>query len=314
MEFRGTRVLVTGGAGFVGSRMVERLLDLGAEVEVLDDFFTGSRDNLPQTGNYTVTEGSVCDRALVEQCVGRAQFVVHAAARNIIVSTKDPRSDFETNIGGTLNVLMAARKVGVERIVYTSSASVYGNPRHLPIHEEEGVSPLTPYAVSKLSGEHYCVAFYESYSVPAGVVRYSNIYGVNQDPGNPYCGVVAKFLEAVRLGGSIQIHGDGEQTRDFTYVDDAVEGTLAALADPRSEGQVFNLGTGTETSVALLAETIAELYSKPVTLEHIDRRDIDNIRRRVMNIERARKVLRWVPGVTLKEGLRRTIEWYEQRV
>ncbi len=313
MDFKGKRVLVTGGAGFVGSKIVERLLSLNASVTILDDFFTGLERNLPAAWSYEMAKGTVCDAELVERCVKEADLVVHAAARNIIISTKNPREDYETNIGGTLNVLMAARKFQVERIVYTSSASVYGNPRHVPINEDDGVSPLSPYAVSKLAGEHYCLAFYESYGVPAGVVRYSNVYGPNQDPANPYCGVVSKFIEAVSNGTPPQIHGDGEQTRDYTYVDDAVEATLMALASPRSEGQVFNLGTGTEVTVNHLAAVIAELYGKSIEPVHIDRRDIDNIRRRVLNIERVRKILRWVPAVTLREGLRRTIAWYESR-
>ena len=311
MDFKGQRVLVTGGAGFVGSKIVERLLDLQASVMILDDFFTGQDSNLPAAWSFDLVRGTVCDEELVDRCVREADYVVHAAARNIIISTKNPREDFETNIGGTLNILMAARKHQPKRLVYTSSTSVYGNPRHLPINEDEGLNPLTPYAVSKLAGEHYCLAFYESYDVPAGVVRYSNVYGPNQDPANPYCGVVARFLEAIAAGNPPQIHGDGEQTRDYTYVDDAVEGTLAALASPRSEGQALNLGTGTEISVNRLANTIAELWGKRIEPVHIDRRDIDNIRRRVLNIEKARKVLRWVPAVTLREGLRRTIAWYE---
>lgn len=314
MDFHGKRVLVTGGAGFVGSKIVERLLAEGAAVTILDDFFTGQERNLPSSGaSYRLVKGTVCDADLVERCVKEADLVVHAAARNIIVSTKNPREDFETNIGGTLNVLMAIRQHPVERVVYTSSTSVYGNPLHLPINEDEGVSPLTPYAVSKLAGEHYCLAFYETYGVPAAVVRYSNIYGPHQDPANPYCGVVAKFMEAILADKAPQIHGDGGQTRDFTYVDDAVEGTLMALASSRSEGQVFNLGTGSETTVNELARLIGELCSKPIEPVHIDRRDIDNIRRRVLNIERARKILRWVPVVTLREGLRRTIAWQTGR-
>ncbi|MFC1806553.1 NAD-dependent epimerase/dehydratase family protein [Planctomycetota bacterium] len=313
MDFKGKRVLVTGGAGFVGSKIVERLLEMEASVTILDDFFTGQESNLPASWSYELVRGTVVDMELVERCVREADFVVHAAARNIIISTKNPREDFETNIGGTLNILMAARKYRVERIVYTSSTSVYGNPRYIPINEDERLSPLSPYAVSKLAGGHYCLAFYESYGVPAGIVRYSNVYGPNQDPANPYCGVIGKFIQAVATGEPPQIHGDGEQTRDYTYVDDAVEGTLLALASPRSEGQAINLGTGIETSVNGLAALICELCGKDIEPVHIDRRDIDNIRRRVLNIELARRVLRWVPAVTIREGLRRTIEWYERR-
>jgi UDP-glucose 4-epimerase len=304
----GRRVLVTGGAGFVGRNLVARLLRENAVVTVLDDLFTGRRENLPPSG-FEFVEGSVCDPPLVERLVAGSDIVIHAAARNIVVSTRDPREDFATNIGGTLNVLLAARAAQVRRIVYTSSTSVYGNPRYLPVNEDDHLSLLTPYAVSKLAGENYCTAFYESYGLPTTAVRYSNIYGPGQDPANPYCGVVAKFTEALLEHRPPLIHGDGNQTRDFTYVDDAVEATLLAATSQRSIGEVFNVGTGVETRVNDLARMLAAAIGVDVTPLHTDRRDVDNIRRRVVNIEKTRRALRWVPEVTLDEGLRRTVEW-----
>jgi UDP-glucose 4-epimerase len=231
------------------------------------------------------------------------------AARNIIASTKNPLEDFATNIGGTLNVLMAARDASVRRVVYTSSASVYGNARHLPVNEDDATNMLSPYAVSKYGGENYCKAFYESYDVPVASLRYSNVYGPSQRPDNPYCGVVAKFFSAVMAGQQPVIHGDGEQTRDYTYVADAVEATLLAAVSPRAEGQVYNVGTGRETSVNQLAELIIRISGHNVHPRHVDRRDIDNIRRRVLNIEKARGELRWTPEATLENGLRATHDW-----
>jgi UDP-glucose 4-epimerase len=277
-------------------------------VTVLDDLFTGRRENLPAEG-FTFVEGSVCDRAVVDQVVPEHEIVFHAAARNIVVSTRNPREDFETNIGGTLNVLLAARGTGVQRVVYTSSASVYGNPRYLPINEDDHLSLLTPYAVSKLAGENYCMAFYESYGLSATAVRYSNIYGPGQDPANPYCGVVAKFIEALFQNRAPMIHGDGNQTRDFTFVDDAVEATLLAATSNRGLGEVFNVGSGVETRVNELAEMLIRITGVAVEPGHSDRRDVDNIRRRVVNIEKTRRQLRWVPEVTLQKGLARTVEW-----
>ncbi len=303
-----TRVLVTGGAGFVGSNLVKRLLRDGARVTVLDDLFTGRLENLPPAG-FDFEQGSVCDTAVVDRLVAANDVVFHAAARNIVVSTRNPREDYATNIGGTLNVLMAARAAGTRRVVYTSSTSVYGNPRYLPINEDDRLQLLTPYAVSKLGGENYCMAFHESYGVPVAAVRYSNVYGPGQDPANPYCGVVAKFIAALFEGEPPVVHGDGNQTRDFTYIDDAVEATvLAALAD-RAVGEVFNVGTGMETRVIELAELLIRIIGVRVEVEHKDRRDIDNIRRRVVNIEKIRRTLRWVPEVTLENGLRRTVAW-----
>lgn len=309
-SLRGETVLVTGGAGFVGSAIVKRLLKDDANVTVLDDLFTGRLENLPRTG-YKFIKGSVTDVALVEQAVAQHPVVLHCAARNIVVSTRNPREDFETNIGGTLNVLLAARSAKVKRLVYTSSTSVYGNPRYLPINEDDHLSLLTPYAVSKLAGEHYCMAFYESYDLPAAAVRYSNIYGPGQDPANPYCGVVSKFLESLLQGRPAAIHGDGNQTRDFTYIDDAVEATLRAAVSDRAVGEVFNVGTGVETRVNELAELLMEITGVRLPPVHTDRRDVDNIRRRVVNIEKTRRALRWVPEVTLEEGLRRTVQWYK---
>ncbi len=308
--FDGQNVLVTGGAGFVGSGAVSRLLEFGARVTVLDDFYTGLESNLPPAGpSLEIVRGSVTDADIVTRLVGAADYVLHMAARNIIVSTRNPREDYATNIGGTLNVLMAAREGHVRRVVYTSSASVYGNPRYLPINEDDATNMLSPYAVSKYGGENYCKAFFESYGLPVTAVRYSNIYGPSQRPENPYCGVVAKFFAAAMSDRTPVIHGDGEQTRDYTYIQDAVEATLLAAISPRAEGQVYNVGTGRETTVNQLAERIIRFSGRDMRPQHIDRRDIDNIRRRVLNIEKARRELRWVPETTLDAGLRATHDW-----
>jgi UDP-glucose 4-epimerase len=304
------RVIVTGGGGFVGSNIVRRLLEEGASVVVLDDFYTGTEDNLPSAEpKLAVVHGSVTDFDLVREVVKGASVVIHQAARNIIVSTRNPREDYEVNIGGTLNVLLAVREGGVRRMVYASSASVYGNPRYLPINEDDATDMLSPYAVSKFAGENYCKAFYESYGLSTTVVRYSNVYGQAQRPENPYCGVVAKFFQAVVRGQPPRIHGDGEQTRDLTFIDDVVEATVLAAFSPKAEGQVYNVGTGRETTINQLARMIIEITGVEVEPVYIDRRDIDNIRRRVLNIEKIRRELRWVPSVTLKQGLRRTYQW-----
>lgn len=307
-SFGARRVLVTGGAGFVGSAVTRRLVEAGAQVTVLDDLFTGQADAVP-VGARLIT-GSVTDADLVDELVADHSLVLHLAARNIIASTANPRDDYATNIGGTLNVLMAARKSKVDRVVYSSSASVYGNPRTIPINEDDPLWTLSPYAVSKLGGENYCTAFSESYGLRVATVRYSNVYGPGQRPDNPYCGVVSKFLVEAFHGRPISVHGDGEQTRDYTYIDDAVEATLAAAVHPRADGEVFNIGTGIETSVNGLAAAIGRALDVEVDVRHIDRRDIDNIRRRVVNIEKIRRMLRWTPQWTLDRGLAETAAWF----
>ena len=305
--FAGRRVLVTGGAGFVGGAVVRRLVGEGARVTVLDDLFTGVAATIP-TGAQLVV-GSVTDEGLVRDLVADASLVLHLAARNIIASTSNPRGDFATNIGGTLNILLAARESRPDRVVYASSTSIYGNPRSIPINEDDGIQPLSPYAVSKLGGENYCLAFYESYGLPVAAVRYSNVYGPGQRPDNPYCGVVSKFFASAMAGQPLMVHGDGEQTRDFTFIDDAVEATLLAAINPRAEGEVFNVGTGIETSVNALATAVGRALDREIEVERIDRRDVDNIRRRVVNIEKIRRMLRWSPQVTLERGLSETAGW-----
>src|SRR5215475_10201656 len=309
----GQRIVVTGGAGFVGSNIVRRLLAASARVVVLDDFYTGKQDNLPADDpNLEVIRGTVTDFDLVRDVVRGAGRVIHEAARNIIVSTRNPREDYEVNIGGTLNVLLAAREFSTARVVYASSASVYGNPRYLPINEDDATNMLSPYAVSKFAGENYCKAFYESYGLSTSVVRYSNVYGTLQRPDNPYCGVIAKFFESAMGGEAPRIHGDGEQTRDFTFIDDVVDATLQAAFSSKAEGQVYNVGTGRETTINQLAKTIITITGADVEPVYVDRRDIDNIRRRVVNIEKIRRELRWVPSVTIEQGLRRTYQWLKQ--
>jgi len=308
-RFEGKRVLVTGGAGFIGSNLTDALVEEGAQVTVLDDLFTGRKENIAHLDRIRFIEGSVTQFDCVSSLVREAEIVFNLAVRNIIVSTHSPRLDFQVNTGGIFNVLLAAKKHGIERVVYASSASVYGNSRYIPINEDDRLNVLNPYAASKLSGENFCYSFYETYGVPVVILRYSNVYGINQSPLNPYCGVVSKFFEKLMEGQTPLIHGDGEQTRDFTYVSDVVEATLTAALNPKAIGDVFNVGSGKETSVNRMAKYIIQITGKSVSAVHIDRRDIDNIRRRVLNIEKIRRVLRWIPVTSLKQGLQLTYEW-----
>jgi UDP-glucose 4-epimerase len=310
MKIDTAKIVVTGGAGFVGSNIVKYLLKHSTStIVVIDDLFTGNVDSLPQSDRIEFIEGSVADRDTVYAGLMGADIVFHLAARNIIVSTKNPREDYEVNIGGTLNILQASLEYKVRRVVYSSSASVYGNSKYLPVNEDDSTNMLSPYAVSKYAGESYCKAFYESYGLSTCSVRYSNVYGVGQRPDNPYCGVISKFFELAMQELPIKVHGDGEQTRDFTYINDVVLATIAAGFSPKAEGQVYNVGTGRETTINNLAKLVVLICQSNSHVEHIDRRDIDNIRRRVVNIEKIRRELRWSPMFTLEEGLRETYKW-----
>jgi len=310
--FAGRRCLVTGGAGFVGSQVAERLLSLGAQVTILDDFTTGREELVPAAA--VLHRGSVTDKPLVNQLVGEADHIFHLAARVLSSSTSDVLTDAEVNIGGMLNLLIALRDSPRRdrRLVYSGTTSIYGNPSHLPCTEDERPSILSPYAASKYAAESYCHVFYELFQVPFSIVRYSNVYGPHQSPRNPYCGVISKFLIAAQAGQPLGIHGSGMQTRDFTYIDDAVTATLLAAIVPRAEGQIFNVGTGVETTILSLAETVQRITGSRSEIQYIDRRDIDNVQRRVMNIEKARQVLRWIPVTHLHTGLTRTNQWLAQ--
>lgn len=308
-KLNGLEVLVTGGAGFVGSNIVSILLNQGAKVTVLDNLYTGNVELLPQSSNLEIIIGDVEDKECIDSLIKRFDYIIHAAAKNIIASTKNPYEDYTTNIGGTLNILLAAKKHGIKKLVYTGSASVYGNPSILPINENSGVYTLSPYAASKLAGENYCVSFYESYNIPTAILRYSNVYGYNQDPANPYCGVVSKFFESALKNEAINIHGDGEQTRDFTFVSDSANATIEALINPKSTGGLFNTGSGIEISINDLARKIIAITKSNSTINYIDKRDIDNIRRRSVNIELIRRVLRWSPMFTIDKGLAETHQW-----
>jgi len=309
MRFENKKILVTGGAGFVGSNLVDKLVEEGAEVTVLDDLFTGRKENIDHFSDIRFIEGSVTDMDLISSLIKKTDIIFNLAVRNIIVSTVSPLLDFQVNTGGTFNILLAAKKHGVGRIVYTSSASVYGNPKYLPISEDDRLSTLNPYAASKMAGENYCSAFYESYNVPVTIVRYSNVYGIKQSPLNPYCGVVSKFFDKLMSHEVPKIHGDGEQTRDFTFIDDVVEATLLAALSPKAIGEVFNVGTGIETSINALVDWMGKLNGQTFSPVYIDKRDIDNIRRRVLNIEKIRRVLRWAPKTNLRTGLEKTYNW-----
>lgn len=313
-ELSGTRVVVFGGCGFVGSNLVRTLLALRVErCIVVDNLFTGDRNHLPDDPRIEFIEGSVTDSRLLDDVLSRVDYAINCAAVNIIAAQKQPQLDLEVNAMGPLRLLESAAKFRqIRKVVYTSTASVYGNPKYLPIEEDAPVRPMSNYAVSKLAGEHYMMIGYLLHDLPAVVVRYSNVYGPNQSPKNPYCGVIGKFFKSAIEEGVVRIHGSGLQTRDFTYVDDAVEATLLATVSAKAEGSIFNIATGMEVSVQNLGEKIFQVLGKPARFELIDKRDIDNISRRCLNIEHIRMRLKWEPRHGIDDGLRRTLAWFRE--
>lgn len=303
-------ILVTGGAGFVGSNLVRALVkQYGATVTVLDDLFTGDLNNLKDV-EHEFVHGSVEDKELVNDCIKGKDIVFHLASRNIIISNLNPREDLTVNVGGSFNVFEACRNHKVEKLVYTSTSSIYGNPEKLPIIENHSRSFLNFYSASKYSAEVYARTFFEVFQLPISIVRYSNIYGRAQSPSNPYCGVIGKFISAALNGQPLQVHGNGTQTRDYTYIDDAVAATIAAAIYPKAVGQDYNIGTGRETSVNELAETIIALTNSSSKIINISNRDIDNISRRCIDISKSAEHLQYQPYYNLYMGLENTIKWF----
>jgi UDP-glucose 4-epimerase len=311
-DLRGAPVLVTGGLGFIGAHVCTYLVrHLGCQVTAIDDLSNSCAGVVRHLPELDVVVGDVRDAAVVEPLLRAHPWVLHLACRTILTCADDPDSDLSVNGLSTLRLLEFLRRerpTGFKRFLYASSTSIYGNCRHIPADELDPPNILNHYAATKLLGEHYTTLYYMAYGVPTACVRYSNVYGPGQTTSNPYCGVIGKFFDAADAGLPLTVHGDGEQTRDYTYVDDAIEGTLRALAAPQAVGDVFNIGTGVETSVNTLAQEIRAVTGNRARIEYVDRRDIDNIRRRALSPEKIRVRLGWQPQIRLREGLHRMAE------
>jgi UDP-N-acetylglucosamine/UDP-N-acetyl-alpha-D-glucosaminouronate 4-epimerase len=312
----GDLCLVTGGAGFIGSNLTAALVRRGMRVRVFDDLSTGRLANLEgSVGPLEIVEGDVRDAEGVLAATRGCAAVFHQAAiPSVARSVADPVTTNDVNVGGTLNVLMAARDSGVGRVVFASSSSVYGNAPVQPAHEDLPCRPISPYGVSKLAGERYLQAFWESYGLPTVALRYFNVFGTRQDPRAEYAAVVPRFVEAAVEGSPATIFGDGRQVRDFTFVDDVVQANLrAADAPPDAWGRAFNVARGERHSVnELLAEVQAAAGVVRVPAVHEPARAGD-VRQSHAAIEAARRVLGYVPESDLGDGIRRTVDWYRQQ-
>jgi len=305
------RFVVTGGAGFIGSNTVDELVRRGHSVVVLDDLSSGKEDNLSEIRNkITLIKGSITDIEVVRKAMHEAEFVIHLAARTSVPkSVKDPIETNRVNIDGTLNVLVAARDARVKRIVFAASSSAYGETPTLPKVEKMEPRPISPYGVTKYVGELYAQTFGRCYGLENVSLRYFNIFGPRQEPTSPYSGVLAKFCTAFLDETEPVIFGDGEQTRDFTYVDNAVQANLLACEAPNVSGKVFNIGVGGRSSLNQTVTLLSNISGKKLEPKYEPARDGD-IRDSQADISQAREFLGYEPSVAFDEGLRRTFEWY----
>ena len=305
--------LVTGGAGFIGSNIAEELLAQGERVRIIDNLSTGKRANVEALkGPVEFIEGDICDGAVIGRAVRGVEVVFHEAAiASVPRSVKDPLTTNRASVDGTLAVLLAAREAGVRRVIYASSSAVYGETATLPKTEEMPTVPVSPYGVAKLAAELYCRAFAKCYGLETVSLRYFNVFGPRQDPKSMYAGVIPIFVRELLAGRAPTIFGDGEQTRDFTYITNVVQANLKAATAKGAAGGVFNTGAGVRTSVNTLYRLIAGILGIDRPAKYGPPRHGD-VLHAYADVSAARKVLGYDPTVTVEEGLRRTIDWLKK--
>ncbi len=305
--------LVTGGAGFIGSNIVEELVRQGAQVRVIDNFATGKLENLrPFKDRIDFQEVDICDLEALKKAVRGADYVLHQAAiPSVPKSVIDPITSHNADLTGTLHVLWAAREAGVKRLVYAASSSAYGENPELPKREEMPSRAISPYGLMKYVGEEYCRLFTELYGLETVSLRYFNVFGPRQDPSSQYSGVLSRFITAMLAGKRPVIFGDGEQSRDFTFVANVVQGNLLACHSPGAAGKMYNLACGQRVT---LNQVVAQLNSiLGTTLEPIyEPSRVGDIKHSLAEISRAKADLKYAPSVQFEEGLRLTVDWYRQ--
>jgi nucleoside-diphosphate-sugar epimerase len=302
--------LVTGGAGFIGSHLCEELVRRGERVRVVDSLVTGKRANLAHLSGVEFIEGDLADLDVARRSVAGVEYVLHQAAiPSVPRSVSDPITSNRSNIDATLNILVAARDAGVERLVYAGSSSAYGDTPTLPKHEGMPTNPLSPYALQKLVGEQYLAMFTRLYGLDTVTIRYFNVFGPRQDPSSPYSGVISLFISALAEGRQPVIYGDGGQTRDFTYVANVVDGVLRACHAPGIAGEMMNVATGGRISLNDLLSTLCAILGVTTQAVYQEPRAGD-VRDSQADIGRARRLTGYEPIVDLREGLERTMAWY----
>jgi UDP-glucose 4-epimerase len=304
------RVLVTGGAGFIGSHLVDRLVADGYAVRVLDDLSSGKLENLSDvlsSGRVDFVEGDICDSVVVGECLSGVDVVVHLAAlTSVPFSVEHPDLTFDVNVSGTLNMLRFSAKLGVDKFVFASSCAVFGDPQVLPVTEDSMVCPISPYAESKLLGERYCFGFGDRRLLRTVILRFFNVYGPRQGLSE-YSGVITRFVDRCRRGLPLVVYGDGSQTRDFVSVFDVVEAIVSCVKSGVADGGVFNLGSGVPTSVNELAKAVIELAGVGLEIRYEESR-VGDVRDSYADISKARAMLGYQPRVGLRDGLRNLLK------
>lgn len=305
------KYLITGGAGFIGSNIARRLVSAGEQVVILDDFSTGKRENIADLlPKIEVIEGDVCDLDTVRKATKGVDFVLHhAAVVSVSRSIDDPIRTNQVNIEGTLNCLIASKEARVKRFIYAASSSAYGNTPTLPKREDMKPDPTSPYGVSKLTGEMYCKVFNDVFDLPTVSLRYFNIFGPFQDPMSPYAAVIPIFIARMLKGEAPIVYGDGNQSRDFTYIDNAVEANLLALNSKKAPGMVLNVACGKRYTLNHLIEKLCQIMGKKIKAQYVEPRPGD-ILHSEGDISTARKILGYEPKIDFEEGLRRTVDWF----
>lgn len=311
-----SKVLVTGGAGFIGSNLTEFLLKANHSVRVQDNFSTGKKENLIFDRKYPpleVLEGDIRDLSACREAVKGMEYVFHQAALpSVQRSVEDPETSNAINVGGTLNILLAAREEGVKRVIYASSSSIYGDTPTLPKHEEMSPYPLSPYALQKYIGEQYCRLFYQLYGLDSVSLRYFNVFGPKQDPNSLYSAVIPRFIDALVHGRPPIIFGDGEQSRDFTFIENVVQANLLAMSAGRLYGEAINIACGERISLNQLMNVLKEILGSKLAPVYEEPRKGD-VKHSLADIHKSKKIINYMPKVGIEEGLKKTVEFFKRQ-